>query len=208
MRAYELFEYGGTNYGSWLIRFETESKTGIYKAVGYLDNKKGNQKVEGEGNSPENAVRDVKNKIGEIQAQKAKNNRSNKTVIKSALNFNILATREYIDKKGYKYADVDSIDGVPYLLLAKEKLPGFREIHSRDIINQKGEELYFISLTNNQVYRNNLVFNGRYYLLPDEDYDISDPYEQFELMYDSTVENPSDKYKLSKPGVTVVAWDF
>ena len=189
-------KHGSTPYVCVKISFEKESETEIYITHGY---KEGTPKVEREGNSPENAVRDVENQIDERQAKKVK---------KVNLNFNIWVTRKYINKKGYKYGKVISKEGVPYLFLSKKKSPGFREIHGKSKINKKGEKLYCMSVTPEQLRENNLSLHGRY-CLTTKGCVSSDPSEQqFKLMHHSWVKNKHDRKRLSVPCITVVAWDF
>jgi hypothetical protein len=180
-------------FHNWTIRYRPASNPGE-KVQWQVMDKKGDIKGKGEAMSDKDAVGDAENYIkkGTDTRQQSSNN--------VTIDFNVNFTKEFGDEF---FANIVADNNGPSLLIAYDQVNGLKRSYIR---NQKEKmtatttRLTCIPMSSKEANNAGLQPNGRYIIGDKQD---MGEFAMFPLIYQSTVQDKSEKMRMGKPGLTV-----
>jgi len=198
------------------ILFEKTVKEKIYKGytirIIYSNDKgyKGIAYREYRGKIDEFLVKDPKNSAEEVEKElidyvdsKRKLQDNSLEQFKSGnitLFFNAPLSREYFGPEAVLYADVESKNGKPHLLISDHDQGGMFKVYDRNVNKRTGKGMAVISMPRSKAIKVGLTLS-RYDLGKEIAYDMDDV-KAFELVWHSDV-LPDEPIRLEGPGLTV-----
>lgn len=182
----------------WTIRHEFGKKKGEPVRWMAFHNKRGpNDAHKGQSDSVESAIEDAKAWI------QSGGNQKKQFGTAVTIDFNVRFVNDILNGGEEFFAKI--VEG-PKLIISDEQGPGMKRSHIRNITSKTTDTgmstpLPLINISANDAESAGLVPHGRYIL--GDTTKTKDGNLEFPLIYQSTVHSTGDKWRLSKPGLTV-----